>query len=62
VTAFAAIGLWIGFSEGPHNFSGGVTGSQTEGRLAFGTGGFICAVLATWMWIRGLKEIFQPAD
>lgn len=62
VTSFAAIGLWIGFSEVPQQCTGGITGSETECRIAFGSGGVICAMLATWMWIRGLKEIFQPTE
>ncbi len=62
ITAFAAMALWIGFGDGPREFSGGVTGSEREGRVVFGGAGLLCATLAVWVWFRGLKEIFQGRD
>ena len=62
ITSFAAIALGVGFGDGPREFSGGVTGSEREGRLVFGTAGLLCATLAVWVWFRGLKEIFQGRD
>ncbi|MDH3223893.1 MAG: hypothetical protein OEO23_09265 [Gemmatimonadota bacterium] len=62
VTGFAAMALWVGFGGGPRQFSGGVTGSEREGRLVFGGSGLVCATLAIWIWFRGLKEIFRGRD
>lgn len=62
ISAFAAMGLWTGFGDGPRQFSGGITGSETEGRLVFGSMGILCSVLAGWAWYRGLKEIFRPEE
>ncbi|NNM32362.1 MAG: hypothetical protein HKO53_04825 [Gemmatimonadetes bacterium] len=62
ISAFGAIGLWVGFGEGPREFSGGVTGSPTEGRFVFGSMGVLCTLLAGGIWWRGLKEIFLGRD
>ena len=62
VSAFAAMGIWIGLGDGPREFSGGVTGSEVEGRVVFGAMGVLCTTIALWMWYRGLKETFRPRD
>lgn len=62
ISAFGAIGLWVGFGDGPREFSGGVTGSPMEGRFVFGSMGVLCTLLAVGIWWRGLKEIFLGRD
>lgn len=62
ISAFGAIGVWIGFGAGPRQFGGGITGSEAEGRFVFGSMGVLCSILAAWIWYRGAKEIFRPGD
>lgn len=59
ISAFAAIGLWVGFGAGPRQFGGGITGSEREGRFVFGAMGILCTLMAAVVWVRGLKEIFR---
>ena len=62
ISAFAAIGLWVGFGGGTRQFSGGVTGTEGEGRFVFGSMGVLCTVMAVVVWWKGLKEIFLRRD
>lgn len=62
ISAFGAMGLWVGFGDGPRQFSGGLTGSEGEGRFVFGLMGILCTLAAAWVWLRGLKEIFLGKD
>ena len=62
ISAFGAIGLWVGFGDGPRQFGGGITGTEREGRFVFGSMGVLCTVMAVAVWFRGLGEIFRGRD
>lgn len=57
VTCFGIIGTWIAFGPGERKFEGGITGGEIEGRIAFGVGAVIVAIIAVWMWIWGIRQI-----
>ena len=54
-TAFAAIGLWIALGTDGSDIEG--PGGPMTGRIAFGLGGLMCAVIAVYFWLYGLKKI-----
>jgi hypothetical protein len=63
-TGFAYMGLWIGFGPGERHFSGsasigpvtfGNVGSTTLGRVMFGAGGLLAALVALLAWRRALR-------
>ncbi|MGQ0548488.1 MAG: hypothetical protein ACT4PY_02325 [Armatimonadota bacterium] len=56
VTGLSAIGLWVAFGPGAREFKGGITGSETEGRIAFGIGAFMTSLIAAWWWRWGIAE------
>ncbi len=63
-TAFAAMGLWIGFGPGDRRFSGswsfgpiaGGESSAIVGRLMFGAMGVLVAVIALYAWRRVFRH------
>ena len=66
-SAFAAIGLWVGFGPGPRAFSGSVAigpvavgggGGETIGRIVFGAMGVVVALIAVLAW----RRLFRPCD
>ncbi len=59
LTALTAIGLWISLAGGGASFSGGVTGSITEFRIAFGVGAVLCAAASALFWSHGLRKLWK---
>jgi len=66
-SAFAAIGLWVGFGPGPRAFSGSASigplavgggGGETIGRIAFGAMGVVVSLIAVLAW----RRLFRPRD
>lgn len=62
VSIFAIIGLWVGFGDGPRKFSGGLTGSDWEGRILFGGIGLLFAMIALGVLAQGLGKLFRSGD
>ncbi len=63
--ALTATSHWVAFGPGPRQFEGGITGSETEGRIAFGIGAVILDLIVlgvlvhagrvAWRVLRGLR-------
>lgn len=69
IGAFAAMGNWIAFGEGPRECSGGFTAfmfssrraaAEWECRIAFGIGACILNGFLLWMLARGLARVAGP--
>jgi hypothetical protein len=61
---FAMIGSWIGFGEGPREFSGGLPFVSKEvneaiGRFAFGAGGVLCWLGALAFAVSGARKLYR---
>jgi len=59
LSALTAIGLWISLAGSSDAFSGGITGSISAARIAFGVGAVICAAAAALYWSHGFKKLLR---
>jgi uncharacterized membrane protein YidH (DUF202 family) len=59
LSAFALIGLWISLAGRSEAFSGGVPGSVSAARIAFGVGAIICAAAAALYWSHGFTKLLR---
>ena len=66
-SAFASIGLWIGFGPGERHFGGGMSvgpvafggdSGDMTGRVAFGAMGVLVSLIAVAAW----RRVFRPRD
>ena len=57
LTCLGLIGTWAAFGPGPREFEGGITGTEVEGRIAFGIGAVITDILALGVWVYGLRHL-----
>ena len=57
LSAFTVVGLWISLAGRSESFSGGITGSVSEIRIAFGIGAILCAAAAAFTWGYGFKKL-----
>ena len=56
-TWFSLTAIWIAFGPGRRRFGGGITGTETEGRIAFGIAAIVFGVVALLIWVKGLQHI-----